>query len=212
MSVARLTEADWVAAPEFGRRPSILHALRMLDAWRAGPPCIVETGTLREDNPHGCSGDGWSTVAWAWYCSLTGGRVWTVDISDGAMEACRRRTAEYAASVEYVVEDSIEFLRRWASADRAPVDLVYLDSLDYFDRERSEAHCLAEAELTRSILGSPGLVLIDDTSLAGGVDADGRPALTGKGTRAVPYLLSQGFRLESLEGGQALLSKDAKTD
>ncbi len=45
----------------------------------------------------------------------SGGRVWTVDISDGAMEACRRRTADYAASVEYVVEDSIEFLRRWAS-------------------------------------------------------------------------------------------------
>ena len=79
MSVARLTEADWVAAPEFGRRSSILHALRMLDAWRDGPPCIVETGTLREDNSHGCSGDGWSTAAWAWYCSLTGGRVWTVD-------------------------------------------------------------------------------------------------------------------------------------
>jgi hypothetical protein len=62
--------------------------------------------------------------------SLTRGRVITVDIDPNAIEACRRITAEWAAVIEYVVSDSLEFFRSFNLAEHGPIDLLYLDGLD----------------------------------------------------------------------------------
>jgi hypothetical protein len=195
---------DWEAAPPFGRRDNFLWTLRQLLRLRPRGACIVETGTLRSDAHR--DGDGWSTVAWGWYCLGTGGRVFTVDIDAGAIEVCRRMTAPYSQVIEYVTRDSVEFLREWRVRDRGEIDLVYLDSLDYFGhlQEKSEAHHLAEAEAALPHLSAACLILIDDTSLAGASPEEG---FRGKGARAVPYLLERGFRLEWAEGGQVLLSR-----
>jgi hypothetical protein len=220
---------DWEQAPEFGRREMLLLALRRLWELRRGPACIVETGTLRNDSPTGRDGDGWSTVAWGWYCACVGGRVYTVDCDAGNLEVCRRVTAPYAAAIEYVHSDSVEFLRAWSeeaiSASRLlpfafrpsphtgklfafpKIDLLYLDSFDYLDREGSEAHNLAEARAALPHLAGVCLVLIDDTHPAGEPDAQGVPPFSGKGALTVPFLRERGFALEFFAGGQVLLSR-----
>src|SRR5437870_3328975 len=80
---------NWDEAPPFGRRETLLRTLRRLHELSPGPSCIVETGTLRDDTPSGRDGDGWSSVAWSWYCSQTGGKLFTVDISESNLDACR---------------------------------------------------------------------------------------------------------------------------
>jgi hypothetical protein len=204
------TEPGWDRAPDFGRRETILRTLRRLHQLHPGPACIIETGTLRNDSPSGLSSDGWSTVAWGWYCLQVGGNVYTVDVDSGALEVCRRMTAPYASAVEYIASDSVEFLRQWTKQGRGQIHLLYLDSLDYFphQQEQSEKHHLAEAEAALPSLAISCLVLIDDTSPAGGPGQEGVPSLTGKGARAVPFLLERGFRLEWCESGQVLLSRD----
>jgi hypothetical protein len=165
--------------------------------------CVVETGTIRSEA--GLSGDGWSTIAWGWYCAETGGRAVTVDIDPNHLEVCRRLTERYAAAIEYVHADSLDFFRRWAEEDRGEIHLLYLDSLDYTDPPASEAHHLAEAQAALSVLATPCLVLFDDTDAEPGEDEV--PRSRGKGARAIPFLLEHGFRVEWSEGGQALLSR-----
>jgi hypothetical protein len=202
----------WVDAPPFGRRTALLRALRALHAMRPGPATIVETGTIRDGRPQACQSDGWSTLAWGWYAAETGGRAFTVDVSAEALALCRRITAEYAASIEFVQADSVAFLRDWSRERPGSIDLLYLDSLDYFDPEASEAHALAEAEAAMGALSPACLVLFDDTHPAGPAANGGLPPLRGKGARAVPYLLAQGFERASLADGQALLVREAERD
>jgi methyltransferase family protein len=185
-------------APPFGRHATITRALFQLRGLQPGPATIVETGTLRNDTPSGLSGDGWSTMAWGWYCRRYGGKVTTVDVSAENLAVCRRVTGRYADVIEYVEGDSVAFLRRWDRPQRGPIHLLYLDSMDYLphQREQSEEHHRAEAEAALPALAAGCLVLIDDTSPAGEPEESGVPVLTGKGARAVPFLLERRFRLE----------------
>src|SRR5579862_2873167 len=198
---------DWESAPEFGRRSTLLEALQRLQEMQPGPACIVETGTLRDERERAREGDGWSTVAFGWYAQQTGGRVYTVDNDPAALEVCKRLTTPYAAHIEYVCADSLVFLRAWDAQERGAIDLLYLDSLDYHEPERSEMHQLAEAQAALPALARDCLVLLDDTHPAGDAGPDGVPPLTGKGTRALPFLLEQGFQFAGCAGGQALLSR-----
>jgi hypothetical protein len=203
-------DVAWERAPLFGRRETILRALRQLDdlcRGRRERPCIVETGTLRNEDASGCAGDGWSTIAWGWYCAARRGRAWTVDVSAGALDVCRRMTAPYAGSIEYVHASSLDFFRWWAEEEPGPIHLLYLDSLDYTDAEASEAHHRAEAKAALPHLAAPCLVLFDDTAPAEEPGPDGAPRFHGKGARAIPFLLAQGFRVEWAEEGQVLLAR-----
>jgi glycosyltransferase involved in cell wall biosynthesis len=161
-------EIQWGQAPEFGRRETLLRALRRLHQLCPGPACIVETGTLRDASPRARTSDGWSTVAWGWYAAQTGGKAYTVDLDPQNMEVCRRVTAAYASGLEYVVADSLRFLREWDRQPRGEIHMLYLDSLDYFEhqREESEAHHRAEAAAALPHLAPRCLVLFDDTSVA----------------------------------------------
>lgn len=199
-----MRQPQWDEAPEFGRRTTILRTLRRLWELHPGPAQIVETGTLRNDSPSGMGGDGWSTVAWAWYASRTGGRLWTVDCDAGNLEVSRRVTAPYAAHVEYVHADSVAFLSAWPAGQ--PLHLLYLDSCDYFDHAESETHNLREAQAALPHLGDPALVLIDDMHPAGG--DPGEPLrFSGKGASTVPFLCTEGFQLAWAAEGQVLLER-----
>lgn len=194
---------NWDEAPAFGRRETLVAALRRLWELHPGPVTIVETGTLRNASDSGRSGDGWSTVAWGWYSRETGGRAWTVDVSRENLAVCRTVTAPYAEHLEYVEGDSVVFLRAWPGEERGPIHLLYLDSLDYLphQREASEAHHRSEAEASLPHLAERCLVLLDDTGESG----DG---FSGKGAQVVPFLLDRGFCLEWSTRGQVLLSQD----
>ena len=80
---------DWNTAPDVGRRATILRALARLHALSAGPICIVEIGTLRDDAPDHRDSDGWSTLAFGWYCRQVGGVAYTVDIEPSAEISAR---------------------------------------------------------------------------------------------------------------------------
>jgi hypothetical protein len=196
---------NWDKAPEFGRRETLLRTLRHLYQLYPRGACIVETGTLRNEAAR--EGDGWSTVAWGWYCQETGGTAYTVDINPDALAVCRRLTAPYAAALEYVEGDSVAFLRAWHEQRRGTIHLLYQDSFDYLDHAASEAHHLAEAEAALPSLATPCLVLFDDTHAELGTDEAGGPRCGGKGARAIPFLLAHGFQIEWSEAGQLLLSR-----
>ncbi|HLK57760.1 MAG TPA: class I SAM-dependent methyltransferase [Chthonomonadaceae bacterium] len=187
---------NWNEAPAFGRRKTLLATLERLHQLHPGPACIVETGTIRDDRSGACAGDGWSTIAWGWYASQTGGKVYTIDIAPQAIETCKRLTVGYAAHLDYVCADSLKFLSQWNTADQGAIHLLYLDSFDYHDQEKSEAHHLAEVKAALPALAPACLVLFDDTRPSGPAAEDGVLPLAGKGARAIPFLLEQGFTLE----------------
>jgi hypothetical protein len=85
---------------------------------------IVETGTTRLENDWGA---GMSTVLFGDYLKHYGGKLYTVDIEPRNIELCKKVTEEFKDNIEYVVGDSVEFLKKLD--DR--IDLLYLDSIDY---------------------------------------------------------------------------------
>jgi hypothetical protein len=221
----RSNPMNWNQPPDFGRRETLLRTLRHLDRLYPRGACVVETGTLRGEDA--MSGDGWSTVAWGWFCTQTGGRVYTVDIDPGNLAVCRRLTAPYAPAIEYIQSDSVAFLRRWSAEQRPAIHLLYQDSFDYLDHAASEVHHLAEAEAALPSLAPACLVLFDDSHAEApeqrshvGTPEDSshvgtpgesppvqHPRCGGKGARAIPYLLAHGFQIEWSEAGQVLLSR-----
>jgi hypothetical protein len=116
----------------------------------------------------------------------------------------------YDHSPEGQRKKSVAFLRGWDRQARGPIHLLYLDSLDYHDYPQSEAHCLAEAEAALPALAPACLILIDDTrpDREEWREGEALPPLWGKGARAVPFLVEQGFVIEQLDG-QALLTRPA---
>src|SRR5579862_4150970 len=117
----------WDQAPMFGRKTTLLKSLRRLHGLHPASVCIVETGTLRDDRPQACNGDGWSTLAFGWYAAQTGGQAYTVDISVDAIAVCKRLTAEVASHLDYVCADSRAFLQAWVQEQRGDIHLLYLD-------------------------------------------------------------------------------------
>jgi len=202
-SAHHYSEPDWSQAPQFGRRDTLLATMHRLHEIHPGPSCIVETGTLRSDGHNHLVGDGWSTIAWGWFADITGGACYTVDLNGDAIDVCCRMTAGYADSIGYVVADSVEFLSKWNVQECGKIDLLYLDSLDYIDYAASEAHSLAETTAALHALADRCLILFDDTSQS----PDSPRAYSGKGARAVPFLMDLGFVVDWATGGQVLLSR-----
>lgn len=145
-----------------------------------GKPCVVETGTCRSGD---WKGDGCSSVMFGQYCKTREGRLYTVDNSFDAMRACYSMTPQLRGSMEYVVSDSLKFLR-WFSRQ---IDILYLDSYDWGPgREQdSQRHSLSEIQLSMHNLTPESIVVIDDTKLKDG----------GKGGLSVPWLTGQGWKV-----------------
>ena len=122
-----------------------------------GGKTIVETGTMRMH----LDPAGGSTKIFGEYCKRFGARLTTVDISPQNMETSRRETVEYAGLIDYVVEDSVAFLKRF---DR-PVDLLYLDSQDCSptgDSTPAQEHQVKEYLAAKHALGLETVILLDD--------------------------------------------------
>jgi predicted O-methyltransferase YrrM len=166
--------------------------LALLLALSRGARTIAETGTAR--HPGNWRFDGQSTVVFGAFAQRYGGTVWTCDVAPSHVAVARELTARFAPHVEHAVADSVDFLRRFPG----PIDLLYLDALD-FDVDApaaAQAHALREAEAALHALHEDSLVLIDDCSLPEG----------GKGRRAIPFLLDRGWRVVRT-GYQVLLAR-----
>lgn len=156
---------------------------------------IVETGCVRMIDDWGA---GMSTFLFGEYARLFGGHVWTVDIEPKNMDVCRAITAPNNEFITYTVDDSLRFLRDF----KEPIDLLYLDSMDYpIDGNhevelQSQNHQLSEMQIAGWVMTPGGLVLLDDNDFPGG----------GKTKLTKMFLSSTGWK-EIISGQQSLWSK-----
>lgn len=144
-------------------------------------PIIVETGCQRQEYDVGA---GMSTTIFGLWSRRRDGRVWSVDINPSKVDIARRATS--GMPVDVSVSDSVVFLKNWGGPR---IDLLYLDSLDTYESGFAE-HCLEEVKAALDKMAPGGLIMFDDTWVDGG-------AWRGKGTLAVPYLLSAGWEVRA---------------
>lgn len=164
-------------------------------------PHIVETGCARQRDDWGA---GYSTYVFGLFLHNNPGNglLQSVDLSPVNCRFAREITAPFVHCVEIYEGDSVQFLRDWRDSvvsSTKNADLVYLDSLDTTEPGHEE-HGLAEVQQAVKIVKPDGMILIDDTWWK-------EKRFVGKGAKAVPWLLSQGWHI--IEAGyQVLLRKD----
>jgi len=155
-------------------------------------PTIVETGTIRAEEDWG--GAGFFTYLAADYVFRRGGHLHTVDISAESCRFAREWTDVFGSSVSVHQQDSVRFLQSFAGS----IDVLVLDSLDTYVPGHAE-HAQRELEAALPRLHERSIIVFDDTPWNAG-------AWTGKGARAVPYLLQRGWSI-GYAGYQVVLWK-----
>lgn len=156
-----------------------------------GAMTLVETGTARA-GVRGFGGDGGSSVVFADWAKRHNAQFYSVDINHEAVLASRKELLPYQGFAEVIEKDSVEYLRNFAK----PIDFLYLDSYDFENDNPgpSQEHHLKEIMAAYPKLTKKSIVLIDDCGLPHG----------GKGTLAIHFLLSKGWKVVK-QGYQVLL-------
>ncbi len=154
-------------------------------------PRIVETGCVRSQEDWRAGYFGY--LAGVFVDGKKNGAVISVDVDAKNCETARSLLKGWP--VEVVEGDSVAFLETRTE----PIDCLYLDSMDCEHPEHAE-HALREALAGEKLVSENGLIVIDDTAFAAG--------WTGKGAKAVPWLLSRGWRLIG-SGYQCVLQRGA---
>lgn len=148
------------------RYPSMKIALNLFN--QRGGNIIVETGTTRAMNDFG--GAGMATIFFGDYCKTYGKKLYTVDILPEAIELSKSLTMEFAENIEYVTDDSLNFLETF----KEKIDLLYLDSYDYpideneADLIASQTHQLNELKAAWDKLTDKSIIVLDDNAWKGG--------------------------------------------
>lgn len=124
---------------------------------------FVETGTARKNhithpNVEDRAADGCSTVLFSHFChEIKKGHVWTCDISSENIDNCKIGTEEYKNYVDYIVDDSVNFLKNF----KQKIDFLYLDSVDSHVSGSAE-HQLKEIESAFDKIHNKTVILLDD--------------------------------------------------
>jgi hypothetical protein len=162
-----------------------------------GGRTIVETGT----NWFNDLGGGRSTNIFGEYLKQYGGKLYTVDIQQKSIDACKEFTKGLEGNIEYVTDDSLHFLENW----HQPIDLLYLDSFDYpiemvvpdpltektpdqiiAEVLACQEHQLAEIKLAYPNLHVGSIILLDDNQLPkGGKTRLSKQFLVEKGIKCI---------------------------
>lgn len=159
-------------------------------------PQIIETGCVRmaED----WAGAGYSTYIWAALARVKGGTITVYDNHESHLVTAKTLLRGNDRMIIWREKDSVQGLREHPGK----ADLVYLDSMDT-DYPGHQDHCLAEATAAAQIAEENGRILIDDSPWYAG-------EWTGKGGKAIPYLLANGWRVERADY-QCLLRRQKAT-
>ena len=162
------------------RDSTMLMSLYMAN--RRGALTFVETGTARKDGDF--YGDGQSTYILGDYCKTI--------LNNKGM--CKKVTKEFSDNIEYVVSDSLLFLKGFENK----IDYLYLDSFDSSAGQEEEAalHNFEELKLALPNTHESTIIVIDDYHISG---------KKGKGKYSVPHLIDNGWRLANSTGFQAVL-------
>ncbi len=155
-------------------------------------PTIVETGTIRAEDDW--PGAGFFTYLAGAYVFRSGGVLHSVDLDPANCRFAQTWCAPFGNSVHVHTGDSVAYLRGFGG----PIDLLYLDSLDTYEPGHAE-HAMRELEAAMPWLHEKSLIVFDDTPWH-------VCAFTGKGARAVPWLLQQGWNV-LYAGYQVVLSR-----
>lgn len=157
-----------------------------------GEMLIVETGTIRSDEPRYVRGDGHSARKFAEYLRFNGGVLYSIDIDPEAVKLAKSILNIQYADVEIHVihSDSVEWLLNFEQE----IDILYLDSAN------DSKLILNEAKAGCPKLKEGGYILIDDID----------ESLGEKGKLVIPYLEKQGYELIE-KGYQILFRKPFNT-
>lgn len=125
-------------------------------------PLIIETGCARQEDNF--SGDGMSTLIFDSYIQEHGGEFHTVDIDIANVNFARARTK---GNTGVHCGDSVLFLHNLNNLlkeQARTIDLLYLDSLDYFPEQELESslHHIYELCAIRPSLKSGAMIVVDD--------------------------------------------------
>lgn len=143
-------------------------------------PTIVETGCIRASEDW--KGAGYSTYLLAAFTHHYGGELISVDCDRGCCDFARN-TVKEMRSATVIQQESVEFLRGF---DR-PIDVLFLDSMDTW-MEDAPDHTREEIRAALPLLHENSIVIFDDTVYRAG-------HFTGLGSRAVPWLLEQDWKI-----------------
>lgn len=141
----------------------ILNKLYSLDR----PIIVVETGTMwngLENN------QGAFTLIFADFIkNYTGGKIITVDISTEHMNNCRKFTEKFNDVIEYVVSDSVSYLKSLEDNFVSEIDFILFDSYDVNLHEPlpSEIHHLRELLSVYDRLSDTVSLAVDDNLMPG---------------------------------------------
>lgn len=153
-------------------------------------PIVVETGCIRSEEDYSA---GYSSYIFGVFLLHHGGKLITVDLSAANCKFAKSKTE--GLPVEVVPNHSWEFFKKYSGPK---INALYLDSHDA-DLPGHEENCLEEAKLALPYLTEDAVILIDDTTH---YDCKWK----GKGAQAIPWLITQGFKIE-YAGYQVLLKK-----
>ena len=151
---------DVTNIPKFGRTKSLIRCLTEFHNVNNGKFSIVEIGCIRGKNKGSQLGDGWSTLAFGWYCSNYNGQLYTIDNKQKAIDICKKVVSEYSSSIVYLCGDSLVGLQKIKDME-IEINLLYLDG-------SANPECsYNEYNLIKDNLASSSIVLIDDVHIKG---------------------------------------------
>lgn len=129
----------------------------------------------------------------------------TVDIAADHIKRCKTMTDSLKIKCNHIVSDSVSFLKKTANK----YDVIFLDTGDMHPIEPSENLQLEEAKVIveRKLLKPNGLLLIDDVLNHTPRSLGDKENKYGKSTKALPYLLDNGYKLV-FEGYQYILKAE----
>ena len=131
------------------------------------PLYILETGTMWE--PFERNTGAFTLVMADLIKNFTGGKIFTVDISQENINKCKKNTEGLHEAIEFVLSDSIEYIKNSSDDFIKSLDLVYLDSYDFslLEPHNSAQHHLEELNALYDRINSDCGIGIDDNFLPG---------------------------------------------
>jgi predicted O-methyltransferase YrrM len=142
----------------------------------------------------------------------TGGKLITIDISEGSINNCKETTKEFSEVIEYITSDSVTYLESLSDEEVQKIDFIYFDSFDLSipDPIPSQLHHYRELAAVYKRLRHDVYLAVDDNYLPGhfvewiyfnnGEETHreffdtGNYRILGKGTLVDHFLLSSGWK------------------
>jgi hypothetical protein len=186
------------------------------------PITVIETGTMW--NPLENNQGAFTLVFADFIKNYTGGKLITIDISNHHIQNCKSFTKEFEEVIEYVVSDSVSYLKSLEDNFIKNVDLIFFDSYDLnlVDPLPSEIHHFRELLAVYDRISDSVLLAVDDNLMPGNwiewiVSDDYNNVLSreiihaekqmiGKGTLIDRFLLDNGWNRSNSDMSSCLLS------